>query len=195
MLSLWPDLQSDSVLLTIDTAIAGEVIPLTYKVSNKGIGPTKQSQWTDKLYISQLPVLDTINAVFLLSFTHNGILQKDSSYYVNTSVQIPGSLTGGKYYVHLYCDAGKNVYEYSFENNNILKGDSIYIKPYPPIDLALTEIVAPDSASSGNTINILWTTKKYNASWDFTGQWTDALYLSKDTHLDNGDILVSEVKP
>lgn len=193
VLTPWPDLQGDNVLLVPDTATAGEVVPVSYHVTNRGQGATRQSVWTDKLYISRSPVFDSAAATFLRSFTHNGILLKDSGYQVNTSVLIPGSVAGGRYYIYLYCDADNNIYEYTDEGNNVKRGDSIYIKQYPPVDLALTDIITPDSASSGNPVNITWSVINNAQAVTLQTQWKDGLYLSSDTVLGGGDLLVKEV--
>lgn len=190
-LSPSPDMQVTSVLVP-DTATAGDIIPLTYKVTNRGRKAVSGITWLDKAYLSLSPQFNAAASTFVRDMAQARTVQRDSSYEVNTTVKIPASFADTSYYAYIYTDSENAIYEHTDEGNNTGRSNKIFVKKYPPVDLAVISISAPDSGSSGNPIRIKWTVENKGQAITLQNQWNDALFLSSDTIWDNNDRFVKE---
>lgn len=192
-LKTWPDLQVSNIQTSIDSTLAGAVIPVTFKIVNKGDGPISGMSWTDKLYISAEAQFDVSKAVFIKEFLQSRTLPKDSAYTVNTSVAIPAQISDGIYYLYVVTDANGNIGENANETNNTGKSKSLFVKRYPPVDLAVASVTSVTSTGTGNTITVAWSIKNIGVSATLQTQWNDALYLSRDTvWTKEDDVIVKE---
>ncbi|MCD4680911.1 MAG: hypothetical protein K8S00_11040 [Bacteroidales bacterium] len=189
-LSPWIDLIVKEIILT-DTSVAGSQINLQYSVKNQGYAGTSGAVWKDKIYLSRMPLLDT-NAIFLQEFVRNTELLPDSSYEENILITLPADLSSDNYYVYVFTDADSALYEYVYKDNNVLRSSQIYISHYP-IDLAAQNLIATDTAWSGDLINIEWSVKNISQVPTISSLWYDAVYLSTDTVFDaSTDIMVAQ---
>lgn len=178
-----PDLQVTNVVTTGD-AFSGDDITIQYTVKNKGTGDTKVTRWQDEIYISPDSTLNINAAIRLAGFTYNkgAVLKVDSSYTNNITVTLPDR-DFGTYYIYVVTDAGKQVFEFVFENNNIGKSDPLNIFLTPPPDLVPVAVNNPAEASVAESIQVDWDVQNEGASKprDRDKRWTDAVYISKDT--------------
>jgi subtilase family serine protease len=187
-LSPWADLQVTGVQIA-DTAAAAEQLSVSYTGINKGNTATDIA-WKDRIYLSLKPQRDTAGSILLREVPQLRSLGKDSSYLVNTTVPLPGEGGDTTYYIYVFVNAGKDVYEHTDSVNNVRRSNSLYIKKYPPVDLMVTGITAPVAANSGTPINIKWSVRNQGQAVTLPGQWSDGLYLSTDTVWDSGDRFV-----
>lgn len=181
-----PDLQVTSVV-TVGDAFSADDIQVYWKVQNKGAGATKpDSRWRDVVYLSTEQVLDSANAIQVGVAHRNGPLLPDSSYTQQIAVRLPSQVFG-KHYLHVATDAGRQVYEFTFENNNVRAGDSltIFLKPTP--DFIVTDINAPDTIGQQEILNVSWTVQNQgpNKPVEKDAIWADGVYISKDPLFNN----------
>jgi hypothetical protein len=192
-----PDLQVTALNLGQQTAISGQKLNLSYTVTNVSAGstPTRQSIWTDLIYLSRDNKLDLIADRYLGNIQHDGGLAAFQSYSVtNAEFNLPTDLTGS-YYVFVVTDPQQSnprgiVYEGSNEANNAKYSDNPLIIQLPnPVDLEVQTITTPGSSKVGEAVTVKWTVAN-NSTNSITGEWTDAVYLSEDNKWDISDRLL-----
>lgn len=188
-LSPWIDLSVKNITLP-DSSVSGKSINIQYTVKNEGYQGTGNLLWNDKIYLSTQNILDT-NAILLHELSRNIDLLPDSSYHQDLLIKLPANLIGTDYYVIVHTDADSALYEYVYDNNNILISSPMHIDQYP-IDLAAQYLNAPDTAWSGERIYCDWEVKNVSDVPTLSTSWYDALYLSSDPVFDPGDILVDQ---
>ncbi|MEX0966024.1 MAG: CARDB domain-containing protein [Bacteroidia bacterium] len=181
VLSPWPDLLPVSLTLP-DTTTAGNLIYIDSEIENKGSSSTA-SLWSDELYISADSVWNASNATRVSSNSGPAFLQPDSGYSVITPVVLSSTLAQGLYYFYLKTDSKNEIYEHTDENNNLLRSKAVFIYRYPPVDLTVTSVSGPDSANSGQLVNVQWQATNTGLARTIPNQWYDAIYLSTDTIL------------
>ena len=191
ILSPWADLKVTTIQVA-DTISAGDNTPVQFRVLNDGAAATSTASWKDKVYISK-DATWSVNAVLINTSTHTTSLWPDSTYLVSVNAPVPPQLTVGTYYLYVMCDADNSEYEHTNENNNRLRSHVIYVKPYPPVDLAVTAAKYTGATNSGQSVHIDWTVKNKGAGATTAAAWFDAVYLSADSVWDQqSDIFVAE---
>ncbi|GAB1542484.1 hypothetical protein NUACC21_51580 [Scytonema sp. NUACC21] len=195
-----PDLQV-TALKTQETGIAGQKLNVEYTVTNVSVGttPPRQGNWTDLVYLSRDQKLDLVADRYLGYISHTGGLDANGSYTKTQTFDLPIDLDGS-YYVFVVTDPQTNsargvVYEGSNEGNNSLYSDKpLIIRRPDPVDLEVdtltNTITVPSNSKVGETLNNIKWTVKNNSAYSITGEWSDAVYLSKDGTWDIGDRLV-----
>uniref|UniRef100_UPI0035626DD0 CARDB domain-containing protein n=1 Tax=Stieleria sp. TaxID=2795976 RepID=UPI0035626DD0 len=112
-----PDLVADFIAGPGD-AFDDSSLTVRYKVTNRGAGVTDPGAWTDQLWLTL--GLDGPNSArgdrFIGSYRHGGVLQVGQSYEAEATVRIPKGLTG-QYFLTVYADGYRSVYEASFAEN------------------------------------------------------------------------------
>jgi len=190
-LSPWPDLQVTSVNVPSGVT-AGDQFLLKWEVQNKGSAPVSVPSWIDRIYLSKNPVWDE-SATFLKSVAHSGALGISASYSETELIKLASNLEG-EYYIHIETDGSNSVYEYNDEDNNYGYSDALVVQPYPPVDLNIKSLTAPDSAWSGQQFSIGWVVENIGSGKTLRSSWQDAAYLSLDKQLNpNEDILLTSV--
>jgi len=185
---VYPDLTVASVS-PADTAYAGQGLPVSWSVTNVGMG-TATGPWTDSVYLLSSPTFDPATAVLLGSMAQTQPLAAGAGYSQTVSPTLPNT-THGTYYVAVVTDRGNNVQECQGETNNITVSATSVIVPvtlYP--DLKVTSVQVPVAAYAGQNITVAWVVT--NTGNDTTGAtpWNDAIYLSLDQVLDPSDTRV-----
>ena len=140
---------------------AGAVLPITYSVTNQGSRDTRQTSWTDRLFISHDATLDPGD--YLLSgATRNGALAAGDSYTRSLDVRIPQGI-GGDYYLLAFADSAAHT---SIGSRGTIRSDlqGIYFEePIHPGDWdnvdRLARILArgkvPEFQDEGNNVTAL----------------------------------------
>ncbi|HRY98863.1 MAG TPA: CARDB domain-containing protein [Bacteroidales bacterium] len=191
-LSPFADLRPDTIFHP-DTVLAGTFNDLGFRVINNGSIPASGGSWTDRLLIgtSSNPALGT--TYNMGTFTRTLPLEPDSTYQWMNGYQIPANLTNGQYYVIGKTDEFDMVFEHIGEANNFL-GSRLYVKSYP-IDLAVTSAsAASDTLNSGESLSVNWSVRNISIVKTLASNWEDGIYLSADTLLGSGDILLDKQK-
>lgn len=185
----WADLQVSQVKAK-DTTDAADVTTISYTVINKGNKATNDSTWKDKIYISLKPVWDAASSIFIREIPQTKNIGKDGTYQVETPVKLPGNIGGADYYVYVFTNEDKTVYEHGDTTNNTGRSNKLYVYKYPPVDLIVTSVTAPVTGKSGNAITVKWSVKNQGEAITLENQWSDGVYLSADTVFDKDDQLV-----
>lgn len=185
----WADLQVSKVTAR-DTADAADATTISYTVINKGNKATNDSGWKDKIYISLKPVWDPGASIFLRDIPQTRNIGKDGTYQVETPVKLPGNIGGADYYIYIFTNGERTVYEHGDTTNNTGRSNKLYVNKYPPVDLIVTSVTAPVTGKSGNAITVKWSVKNQGEAITLENQWSDGLYLSADTVFDKDDQLV-----
>lgn len=171
-----PDLQPTS-LIAANNVFSEQYIPVNYTVENKGTGSTIASNWTDRVYLSAESEFNG-NAVLRKEINHNGLLLEGENYTISDSIQALADVQGN-FYVFVQTDAKEDVYEFIFEDNNLLASSPIEVLLTPPADLRIDAIGAvPTTIHNKESLDFTWTIQ--NAGFNKTNQntWYDRLYWS-----------------
>ena len=173
-----------TILAAPYTGIAGQPLDIIYKVKNKGPAETNPGSWIDKLTLSSgyYP-----GQILLHSNNHTNGLKVDSSYTDSAQVFIPGNALGN-YVLVLQTDENNRIYEAGLESNNF-SYSLVTVTQMPPCDLIATNISKPDTVMSGSMASVSWHLNNIGVN-PALGYLRVAVYLSKDTILDNNDPLV-----
>jgi len=188
-----PDFQVVHVTVA-DTVFEGRSTSVQWLVQNLGSGPTPEgSVWTDAVYYSLDDVLDTAADVSLVVSSHSGS-EADDSYLEDANAVIPAGDLGTRY-LFVVTDASDDVYEHEHEDNNIRAASIVVVQVPPQLpDLALTDLVLPDSLEGGSyaQAEITWTVENVGDYPPPVQQsyWRDALYLSENATLDASDVFM-----
>ncbi len=156
-----PEPPADLVTGTVaapNQAFDGTTIPVTYHVSNLGLGPTNVTSWTDTIWLTtdKTRPNTTKGDVLLATIPHNGLLGNDPSiiapptgYDVTTTVTLPKHISG-QYYITAWSDTFDVVLKSTLDANvnpddpNQLNNDNYKARPItvlltPPPDLVVTK--------------------------------------------------------
>jgi len=161
------------------SASLGEQIAVTAMVKNQGSGDS--GGFYTSAYLSTDPIINTNDraiTTFYISPLAAGIQR---AYTIK--LIIPVNLAPGIYYIGAIADTGRQVGE-SNENNNSFAGSQITI--VSRVDLAVTSVSGPTSASSGQQISFTATVRNLGSA--NAGQFSVTVYLSKDSNISKDDV-------
>jgi ribosomal protein S28E/S33 len=201
-LSPFPDLEVTSVTAQ-DNALSGDLVEITWTVSNTGNARTEKEEWFDRIYISKNDTFEVIPSVisglWLINETpldhlhHEGSLGPDSSYTASLTIEVPHQLYGN-YYLFIHTDALENcsvpshpnecftinnndIYEFNQEFDNWASEPiNIVLSDLP--DLVVTDIKTPLNANLGQEIEIEWSVQNKGLSDTYESSWRDQIYIS-----------------
>ena len=189
-----PDLKVTTVTAP-EHATQGQDFTVDWTVTNAGQGgvPDRQSQWTDRVYLSRDQSLDFSSDLFVGSIDHTGGLASGANYSVTQNYALPRGVTGA-YYVFVVTDIplGKprgQVIESDETNNATASVAPMLIDLPPPSDLQVDAVAGPGSASVGDAVTVTLTISNHGTQ-PAIGRWTDGVYLSTDSTWDVGDQLL-----
>lgn len=183
-----PDLLVDSLTIPPD-GWTGQAMDVKWTVGNHG-DSTAFGPWTENVYLSTDSLIGGDNLVS--TFTYAETLGVGESYTHIHPVPIPEDAPG-RYWVVVKTDATNNVGEYDKKNNNTQISNTpvmAHQSPYP--DLRVTSVEGPSSALSGDKIDVSWSVKNSGTGATDAPIWYDNLYLSQDTILSTGDLLLGQ---
>ena len=185
---------------------SGDSIDVTWTITNNGEGVSSSTHWYDTVFLSPDDSLDfnftssdqliRINEIALDSTGHDGALDPDSSYQATRKVKLPEDAFGD-YYLFVYADvkgdakqevAGE-VYEFNQELDN-WSSISISITLTPPPDLTVTSIEVPQSITSGDVIDVVWTVENVGPGPTRASSWSDLIYYSPVADFDSSSARV-----
>ncbi|MCW9030677.1 MAG: hypothetical protein OQK58_04255 [Gammaproteobacteria bacterium] len=199
-----PDLKVTTFEISNPAPQSGELVQITYTVTNQGTHATRTSGWKDGIYLSQDPSLDTLDRPLAWISDTPVLLEVGASYTQQVNVRIPDSIEGDFYLViktddNIYgrasADPGAatgNLYvdddvvkEFRDEGNNE-SNLALPITLASPPDLQVTSVTAPEHAVLGQNFSVSYTVT--NSGIGDTpsnqGRWNDLVYLSRDGVLD-----------
>ncbi len=187
-----PDLAVTSVGAPT-AAFGGSKIDVAYQVKNKG-NIAAVNKWTDEVFISKDSVFDPAKSVALGNLALDLNLPKDSSYSGKFSVTVPHSYSG-RYYIYVFADSRKKVFEYAYEDNNILAAEfPLEVTLRTPADLQVLTVTAPPAVTD-KTIQINWKVSNEGGNPPIETSWRDKIYLSKlsSFNIDSAKLIADRV--
>ena len=178
--------------LNVPTTVStGQLMSVSYTVYNQGAGHPNVSSWCDKLYLSSDPEALT-NAIELRTVNHSNGLAPDETYTFAESISLPSSLAAGDYYVYVVVDANGQVFEYDFENNNMIRSDAVLTVVKP--DLTVTQIVSENTLTACYPASFSYTLKNVGVGLINNVSVTDKLFLSPNAEMGNATLLTTKTQ-
>jgi YD repeat-containing protein len=212
-----PDLRVTNLVVPSTAPHSGDIIPVSWTVTNVGNRDTREGYWYDRVFLSRSPSLDD-QSYMLGQVAHSSILPTGQSYDASINVQLPDGIQGN-FYILVFTDANVTgdptipgigfddsdqvlgrVGEYQGEGNNITAAPLSVILTIPP-DLQVSSVTAvgpdpsrPDHVQTGQDYTITYTVTDAGAgdTPPRQGTWEDWIFLSRDPILDNGDIYLGQ---
>ena len=184
---LLPDL-TDSLISVPSLVAIGQPLTLVHRVTNKGVGVTFPSNWSDDVWLSADFIPGNANDILLSSKTHASALQPAQFYEDLISTPIALNVVPGNYVLIVRTNANNSIFESNNTNNLAFRYVTIYSPA--PSDLVVDQIMKPDSVFLGYTMDTAkWVIRNtsVNAAKGFT---SDGIYLSKGNVLDSTAILL-----
>ena len=199
-----PDLVVSSVQAPT-TAEEGTPIDITWTVSNQGLG-TANGAWVDRVYLQDLgsnpnnligPIIE------LGQYTTTGPLASGTSYTRTVQITLPGHIED-LYTVYVTTNyAGSDVSNPTiFEgldgtpptaNDTTAAPGPIAIGPQPRPDLQVADIKIPSSIPAGSALSVTFDVINQGTVATNVPHWDDRVYLSLDTTIDPGSILIGDL--
>jgi hypothetical protein len=177
---------------------AGGAVLVNWTVANNGTGDSAVTSWQDNVYADTGTTLSA-NAVFLGSFTHNGLLAAGGSYSQSQLVALPINLSGPYNLFVVTNEPGQGqttppVYESNFNNDTSAAVPITVAQSLAA--LQATSVTAPAAAQAGTSATINWTVTNNGAGATNVNYWYDDIWLSTKTTLNSGgnDVYLSTVE-
>ena len=166
----------------ISNVSVGESLTLTSTVTNTGISAV-ESGTAVGFYLSSDGIIDVANDTYLGSWAISQAISSGATETSSNVFVVPETMTAGDYYIGAIVDFNDFVAE-SNENNNIYLDSQINVMA-GNVDLTLSNLNAPASASPGSTISVTYTVT--NAGTESLSQWwwaPQAVFLSTDATIE-----------
>ncbi|MDB5349218.1 MAG: hypothetical protein JWN86_465, partial [Planctomycetota bacterium] len=204
-----PDLVVSGVVLPSSPSHAGDTIPISYTVTNRGTRATRQDDWVDRVYLSKDMSLDPSDQT-LGEFEQLGALAVGGSYSQTLNVALPIAIEG-PYYLLVFTDSNlygpispsvgqlsvdaasgpfsTRVPEFADEGNNVTVTPLTILRSELP-DLQVTILSVPQHAIVGQTLTLNYAVRNTgngdasNRGAGAAASWNDTFYLSRDAFLD-----------
>ena len=189
---------------------SGDPLTVSYTVTNTSATPiwSGTGYWSDVIYISRDPTFIANRATLLGIVQHaNTGVGAFGSYTDSLTAAVPAGI-GGTFYVYVFInqshgslplptggdndfDVGllyaKNAYEDPEGNTGSASFAIVYAEP----KLVVTNFVVPPSITAGSTVSVSFTVSNIGNRATRESGWMDAVFLSTDASLDNGDYLLT----
>ncbi len=140
-----------------ESVSTGTLLPISFTVQNQGAGLPNYYSWYDGVYLSNNANGLDDNAISLGEYSHYGKLNPNQTYIVNKSISIPSSVPNGTYYLYIVTDCYNDVFEYLYDDNNIVQGGTQITITKP--DLQIEDIIVPDTLTVGYPFTISYVLK------------------------------------
>lgn len=172
-------------------ALSGQPITVSWQINNTGSGVAHSANWVDNIYMSRDQVIDQAD-ILLGNVPHMERLSPGAHYLGSLTTSIPLGLTG-PFFVFVVTNARGGVYEYQAEGNNTAyDADPVTVTLPPPVDLVVSDIMAPSNVVAGGEVPLTWVITNISSN-SVVGSWTDAAFLSADDSWDIHDPFLGQV--
>ena len=197
-----PDLVVSSVLAPT-TAFEGTPIDITWTVANQGLGEANGS-WVDRVYLQDLgsnPANLIGPTIELGQFVRNGPFDPGKTYTRTEQIILPGHIED-LYTVYVTTNyiaaAGDGIYEgqttdLATLNNTKAAPAPIAVSPQPRPDIQVENIQIPSHVPAGSALSVTFDVINQGTVATDVPHWVDDVYLSLDTTIDPGSLLIGEV--
>ncbi len=177
-----------SAITTPAAAQFGDTLSVSWTVTNAG-NAAASSTWSDKLYLSAAS--DSLSgATLLATVAANASPLAVGGVYARTqTVALPltAQSAAGSRFIVVATDAAGTLQEGNDANN--LRSAAIMLTLPPRPDLAVVDLIAPESAVAGTPVQLVWTVTNQGTA-AISAPWTDSVYLSGDANVGNDRFLL-----
>lgn len=165
--------------------MAAQPIDVSFTIRNSGKGNIGNTPWVDHIYLSTSS--EIAGSRLLGSFPRHEPLKTLSSYTTTNRVFLPPDISGN-FILIIKTDAGNSIFEREAEDNNTLTRN-LQVIPQQPSDLIVKNIgILTGNNILGDSSSVSWTLHNTGTN-TASGYLKDAVYFSRDSVLDPGDIL------
>lgn len=172
-----------------DSGASGQPVNLSWTVTNVGEGRTLANSWQDAIYLSADQIYQSGQDIRVNSSRHDGALNPDQSYTRSVAATLPNGVSGD-FYVIGRTDTALVAQDNDALNNLVVSTGMIHVSLTPWADLAVTAIIAASEDTAGQPTSVQWTVQNIGPAATPVTRWYDAVYLSFNTQVDAGDILL-----
>ncbi len=174
------------------SARGGQPATFSWTVTNTGSADAQQP-WSDRLVLSPNPVIGDGDELVLATVVHTATLAPGASYTATATVASLSLGLTGTWYVSVIADVLAQVTEPDTRANNTLLPPVPIALTSPFADLQVEVAVAPAQVTEGTPLVLSWRIRNAGDGTTAASQWSDAVYLSADSTLDAGDVLLGLV--
>ena len=175
-------------LLVNGASVSGGALSVSFAVTNEGATQTEISQWTDGIYLSTTPTLDSGSVVLLKQVERLSPLPVGGTYFVNTTVEVPDDVVGN-YFIVVVVDNTQSVFELDRSDNSAAV--PLFIQ-FQPSNLVVANLVAPATGLAGGAVTAKWAVTNTGIGATGSSIWDDVvLYVDDNPQTD--DIVLATV--
>ena len=176
-----------TILSSPASAESGATVTVQWSTANHGTTATPAA-WFDRVYLSTDAVYSA-GDLFLGEVAHAGPLPFGQGVPGEITAELPIDVSGDWYFV-VVSDADGQILETDGEaDNQAAAAVNVSLAPYA--DLAVTDVIAPAMViGDPGELTVTWIVKNQGTGSGFTDQWTDAVILSTNATVGDGDDLV-----
>ncbi len=159
-----------------------ELVNIRWTAANQGASNITEGYF-DRLYLSPNPTFDVDQSTLVGNLFINGPVNIGREYTAQRTIAIPDKISG-RQYIYLVTDGFDDIFEFTQESNNILRGDQINIvQP----DLAVTEVRTQAEAEAGGDLMVNWTvTNLGQGDLSYIGR-TDSIFIANQVEFDRAN--------
>lgn len=124
----------------------GQKLRVNWTVRNGGSGAIENASWTDRIFLSPLPVYTPGNAIWFDVNFPPQTLDPNQTLNRQIDLNVP-DIVSGPYYAYVYADFSNTVYEDTAEYNNVSRSASVsnITTGLPVRDAGIGEVITPAS--------------------------------------------------
>ncbi|NJM14141.1 MAG: hypothetical protein HC896_01020, partial [Bacteroidales bacterium] len=191
-LNRWVDLKVSSIA-NPDTIKAGNNLQVNYTIENIGNKDLSEAYFETKVYVLEEDKLGcgATCGTLLQTVTKEYTIAQEDSVMDSVLVAVPNVTSVGNHVFLIVVDVADNIFEHIGETNNTAY-NPVYVDKIP-VDLIIKNLTADTVVYSGQMVTVAWEVQNIGTAGTNATWWHDAVYLSTDTILSAGDILL--VKP
>ena len=182
-----PDLVVSSVEAPTE-AEEGASMDVRWTVANRGAAAA-EGRWHDRVFLTAAGDPDA-EPIVLGQFEFRDAVAVGDRYSRSETVRIPERIRG-PFELFVETDSGGTLYENNAEANNVFSaGAAVDVRVQPRPDLQADSIVVPDRVVAGGTLSGEFEIRNHGLAGTEDRTWVDRAYLSLDTQIDPGDIVI-----
>ncbi len=173
---------------------SGKNIIVTATIKNEGALKLERTTFTNVLYISHSPTKDNPEDLTAIATKNATVfLDPNATTKVSFECQIPYDWYGETYF-YVYADINDAVYELASKQNNWGQSAKYDFKLTPGADFKPSDLKTPTSIASQTPFSISYNVKNIGPNIPTNSAWTDIVYLSKKTELDETAVQIDKIK-
>ena len=169
-----PDLVVSSVTAPTQ-AVAGQLVPITWTLTNEGAAPAV-GPWSDDVYVASDAEGDNLQLVG--TFAYDGAIGVGDSVTRTEQITVPTNLSGNVWFV-VQTDPTNELPEHRAAGaDQTIASAATSVAPEPLPELVVASITPPTTAFSGQQTQVSWTVTNEGDAGTSASSWHDNVYIS-----------------